>query len=101
MARYFTSIFGYNGWEMAAMVLITGFTNLNGISGSMLGYQKNQSHRCCVGGFTTLTSFMYHFTESIGFEYLFLSDLQWHKLDNIGAICSVVIFLFKTFYQTD
>jgi hypothetical protein len=38
-----------------------------------------------VGTFCLAVSLLYHLSECLG-EHFFLSELQWHRLDNIGAI---------------
>lgn len=47
----------------------------------------------CLSFFSFLGSFMYHISESLQTNELFLSELQWHRLDNIGVLC-----LFGCFY---
>lgn len=49
--------------------------------------------------FTMITSFLYHTVESIGRYRLFLSEYEWHRLDNIGAIkCMVMLYIHLANY---
>ncbi len=58
--------YGYNTYETYLMVLITGLSNFSCIPSLFLLYKKNMVYPFYAGCFTFLTSFMYHFTESIG-----------------------------------
>jgi hypothetical protein len=55
------------------MSVITGFTNFNALPGNLLGIRDKNPHRFFIGTFTMITSFMYHFLESIG-VYMFILD---------------------------
>jgi hypothetical protein len=41
--------------------------------------------------FAMTCSFMYHTCQSFDTR-IFLTELQWHRLDNIGALCSFAVF---------
>lgn len=42
-----------------------------------------------------ITSFLYHTVESIGKYRLFLSEFEWHRLDNVGAInCMAMFYIY-------
>ena len=50
----------------------------------------------CVGGFAVFTSFMYHLTQALQ-TTIFMEELQWHFLDNIGAISAfAVLFTYAS-----
>jgi len=63
-----------------AMILVTAITNLSCLPAIILIYRKGLIFQTYVGVFTLVTSFMYHLTESIGAEKLFMSELKWHQL---------------------
>ena len=50
------------------------------------------SFEASIGVFTWTVSFMYHLTQVFG-KFFFLDELQWHWLDNVGAISSFGIWL--------
>lgn len=51
-------------------------------------FRRNYIFECCMGVFSLVVSFMYHTCECFD-TTLFLSELRWHRLDNICAITSV------------
>jgi len=88
--------YGYNDTEMFFMVITTALTNLSCVPGLMLVYRRKMIHQVFIGLFAALTSFMYHLSESLDTNDLGLTELQWHKLDNIGSIgcfCSLFVYL--------
>ncbi|EAS07733.2 transmembrane protein, putative (macronuclear) [Tetrahymena thermophila SB210] len=86
--------------EAFMMVLITAITNFACMPALCLLYKKNLVFETYVGVFTFVTSFMYHFVESIGAEKLFMKELEWHQLDNIGAImCFITVFIHMANFQ--
>ncbi|KPA73123.1 hypothetical protein ABB37_10104 [Leptomonas pyrrhocoris] len=50
--------------------------------------RRQMRTECVLGFFAVMVSFMYHTCECFH-TVLFLSEMQWHRLDNIGAITSV------------
>jgi len=72
--------YGCGFGESIAMVMITAITNFSCIPALILLYRKGLIYQTYVGLFTFVTSFMYHLTESIGAEKLFMSELKWHQL---------------------
>lgn len=48
-------------------------------------YKRHYIFELCAVGFCLLTSFMYHTAESFNTTF-FLSEMEWHRLDNIGII---------------
>ena len=59
---------------MLLMTILTAVTNLNGIPGTIFAFRVNEYHRLFIGVMVVITSFMYHFCESIGMEVLFLDE---------------------------
>ncbi|ORC87849.1 uncharacterized protein TM35_000202580 [Trypanosoma theileri] len=53
-------------------------------------HRQNMLYEFSLSCFAALVSFMYHTSECFH-RRLFLSTLQWHRLDNIGAISSITI----------
>ncbi|CBZ25352.1 conserved hypothetical protein [Leishmania mexicana MHOM/GT/2001/U1103] len=48
-------------------------------------YRRKYIFELCCASFGFLASFMYHTTESFGTS-IFLSEVAWHRLDNVGVI---------------
>lgn len=49
-----------------------------------------------IGIFTLVSTFMYHLSESLEVDWLYLDAVAWHKLDNVSGItflCSMLIHL--------
>jgi len=46
-----------------------------------------------VGTFTFLTSLIYHCTDALKVKSFYLTPTQWHKLDNIGSVLSMIQLL--------
>jgi len=87
--------YGYTNNEKFWMALITGFTNFSCVPALVVLWKRQMNYQFFVGLFTMVTSFMYHFMDSVGWERFFLSELEWHKLDNIGSIiCFVMLAVF-------
>lgn len=60
-----------------------------------LFYTRKLTFELSVSVFGLLSSFMYHLSQALGHP-LVLTDLHWHRLDNIGAI-SLTGLLFVNF----
>lgn len=54
----------------------------------VLLYRKRMPLECVAGLFSVIVSFMYHLCETFDCIIL-LSELRWHRLDNVGAISSL------------
>ena len=78
-------VYQYTRNERIIMAIINSLSNLPiGPTIFLLKYQKKIfSHY--VGYFSMLVSIMYHICESLDIK-IFLEQLKWHELDNIGAI---------------
>jgi len=87
-------IYGYNSNEQLLMLLITALTNFGGIPVTVYLYRMERFFEAFISCFTVLTSFMYHASDSLDTSKLFLTELQWHQLDNIGSItCFMIVFV--------
>lgn len=88
-----------SNFEQFLMVLITAITNLAFTPALILLIRKKYYFPVFFGLFTQVTSFMYHFMESIALKkFLNMDEGQWHKLDNIG---SIVCFMSLAVYLMD
>ena len=56
-------------------------------------YKRGMLFGTMIGVFTFTCSFLYHSMESLEINQFYLSYSDWHKLDNIGSIMSL-IYLF-------
>lgn len=73
----------YNTLEATMMVLVTAITNLAVLPPILVLMKRKMVFQSYVGVFTMITSFMYHFTESIGASVVLMSEDQWHVLGRI------------------
>lgn len=80
-------------YEHLFMFLFTAITNLWSIPSLYLVYKRNRPFLLQAGIFTFVTSFMYHASESLDVELLFLTRIGWHKLDNIGSILCLILLI--------
>jgi predicted membrane channel-forming protein YqfA (hemolysin III family) len=76
--------------EKVAMFVVTGLSNFGCFPGLYLLYQKNLVFTLIIGVFTFICSFMYHSMESLEINVFYLTRADWHKLDNIGAIMTLI-----------
>jgi hypothetical protein len=76
-------------WEMWAQVISTGLTNLSCVPGLYIVYKKGLILQFYIGLLTLVTSFMYHVTETMNVT-VWVNPGKWHRLDNIGAIMSLI-----------
>jgi hypothetical protein len=53
--------------------------------------QRRWHFEACFAAFAMFSSFLYHLTQALQVK-IFMEELQWHFLDNIGAIGSFAIF---------
>src|SRR5690606_9921237 len=84
--------YGYGGGEQIAMLFITALTNFSGLPTVIYLYRMRKYFESFCAFFTVFTSFMYHAVESINNDNIFLTEEQWHRLDNIGSItCFIMI----------
>ncbi len=87
--------YGYNGTEQLFMLLITAVTNFGGIPVTVYLYRSRKFFEAYISFFTVATSFMYHALDSIDIKQFFLTQQQWHILDNIGSISSfMIVFIY-------
>ena len=82
--------------EQFLMVLITAITNLSGVPALIVVFKRKNYFPAFMGFFVIITSFIYHFMESIALRTIFkMDEYQWHKLDNIASItCFILLFVY-------
>jgi hypothetical protein len=89
--------------ERAIWVLVSAITNVAGLPTVALNWQKGRVFESVIMSYTFLTSFMYHLCDSLelkGNRGLWLSEGQWHRQDNVGAImCFVLFFIYLADFQ--
>jgi hypothetical protein len=73
------------------MLLVTAVTNLSCIPAIFVLKRQGRQLHAFVGGFTFAVSVMYHICDSID-RPVWLTEGQWHRLDNIGSIWSFMGF---------
>ena len=91
-----SSKYGYSPTEQFLMLIITGITNFICIPSLIHVYRRKLYFEAFIAILTMVTSFLYHSMDSVDITNLFLSDLQWHRLDNIGSIecfCMLMVYL--------
>eukprot|EP00658_Telonema_sp_P-2_P024236 TRINITY_DN19735_c0_g1_i8.p1 TRINITY_DN19735_c0_g1~~TRINITY_DN19735_c0_g1_i8.p1 ORF type:complete len:104 (+),score=26.50 TRINITY_DN19735_c0_g1_i8:148-459(+) len=72
-------------YKRQLMVLITALTNLSAIPALMLLRRRRWWFELWGGGFTMVTSFLYHTADSLGHPILGLTEGEWHRLDNVAS----------------
>ncbi|KAL4158337.1 hypothetical protein PRNP1_004115 [Phytophthora ramorum] len=80
-----------SSFETTMMLGVTGITNLCMFPAIYSLYRREFVFETFIGMFTMITSFMYHVCDSID-SPLWLTEGQWHRLDNIGSIMSFVMW---------
>jgi len=78
--------YDYTFSEQIIMSIITGLSNFTFIPTILLNFIWERHFESYISLFTMVTSFMYHFTESLNIE-IYMEPGKWHILDNIGSIC--------------
>ncbi|RQM13326.1 hypothetical protein DD237_003840 [Peronospora effusa] len=79
-------------FEMTMMLVVTGATNVCMFPAIYSLYHRQFVFEAFIGMFTMVTSFMYHVCDSIDGP-LWLTEGQWHRLDNVGSIMSFVMWI--------
>ena len=84
--------------DMFIWVMVSAMTNITGIPVAYLNYKKGRIFESVIIMFTVITSFMYHLCESLGYkgaDGIWLSEGQWHRQDNVGAImCFIILWIY-------
>ena len=80
-------------YEKAVMFLATGLSNFWCFPSLYIVYKRKMIFGFMIGIFTFLCSFMYHSMESLEIRTFYLTYSEWHKLDNIGSIMSLIYLL--------
>ena len=96
-SMFYAHRYNCSSFEQFLMVMITGISNLAFTPALFLLIRKKYYFPVFMGLFTEITSFMYHFMESIALKkFMNMDEYQWHKLDNVGSIAcfmSLAVFL--------
>ena len=78
-------VYQYTRYERIIMAIIDSISNLPiGPTIFLIKYQK-KIFSYYLGYFSMIASIMYHICESLDIK-IFLEQLKWHELDNIGAM---------------
>ncbi|OMJ83398.1 hypothetical protein SteCoe_15663 [Stentor coeruleus] len=81
--------------ERIIMFIITGLSNLWCFPCLYVVYHRKMLFVFMTGIFTFVCSFMYHSMESLEINKFYLTASQWHRVDNIGSILSLInLFVF-------
>ena len=78
-------VYQYNQNERIIMALIDSLSNLPIAPTIFLIKQQKKIFSYYLGYFSMVVSMMYHLCESLDIK-IFLVQLKWHELDNIGAM---------------
>jgi predicted membrane channel-forming protein YqfA (hemolysin III family) len=84
--------------ESECLVLTTVVTNVAMLPAVISAARRGDWCTCLVGLSTIITSSLYHYCEAVNTRVWDMSAGQWHRLDNVFAICSmqmVCIFLMQ------
>ena len=80
--------FNYSDKERIIMAIINTGSNLGAIPIIMLLIKRRDDFEIFLAFLTLIASLMYHFCDGLDIN-LYMTELEWHLLDNIGSICSV------------
>lgn len=69
-----------SGFEMFLMIIITGISNFASLPVLVYFKHKAMHLHFFIGYFTMITSFIYHFLESLRAENFFYNLGHWHRL---------------------
>jgi hypothetical protein len=79
------------GDPVEMLLLTTVLSHVAMLPAVILMYRRRWIFEFSVNSYCMMSSFMYHLTESIQAP-VFLPELKWHRLDNIGALCAFGFF---------
>ncbi|CAJ1021411.1 putative Protein (DUF3522) [Leishmania utingensis] len=80
-----------HGESPAILFIMTVLSHLTMLPTPYFFYRRNYIFEFCCAVFGLLASFMYHTTESFG-TAIFLTEIEWHRLDNVGVISMMGIW---------
>ena len=90
---------------MLIWVLVSTLTNVAGLPVVYLNLKKGRMFEAVIMFYTFVTSFMYHLCDSLelkGDKGLWLSEGQWHRQDNVGAImCFILLFIYMCDFKNE
>jgi predicted membrane channel-forming protein YqfA (hemolysin III family) len=72
------------------MFVTTGLTNFLSFPALYVVYKRGMLFGFMVGFFTFLCSLLYHSLDSLEIPSFYITRSDWHKLDNIGSIMSLI-----------
>lgn len=91
----------YSFFEKILMTIITGSSNFGTVPGLILIKRQKRTFVYYLSLFALINSLMYHICESLDIV-IYLPQLKWHELDNIGAICCLnSLIIAKTSFCFD
>jgi len=82
--------------EQLLQTLLTVLTTLPSLPILYVLQVKGLVFPLYIGVFTLISTFMYHLSESLEVDWMYLDAVAWHKLDNVSGItffCSMLIHL--------
>lgn len=89
--------------ENLIWMLVSVVTNVVGLPVVALNWRKGRVFEAVIMAYTFLTSFMYHLCDSLEYKGnvgFWLSEGQWHRQDNVGAImCFVLFFIYLADFE--
>lgn len=77
-------------YERYAMFISTGLTNFLCFPALYVVYKRGMVFGFMIGFFTFFCSLMYHSLDSLEIPQVYITRSEWHKLDNIGSIMSLI-----------
>ena len=80
-------------FEKLVMFVFTGLSNFLCFPTLYVVYKRDMVFGFMVGTFTFICSFMYHSMESLEIKKFYITCSQWHELDNIGSILSMIYLI--------
>jgi hypothetical protein len=81
--------------ERLLMFIFTGLSNFWCFPCLYLIYKRKMVFGFMLGSFTFLCSLIYHSMDSLEIHEMYLTASDWHRLDNIGSIMSLIyLFVF-------
>jgi len=84
--------------------LTAGITNLFCLPAVYVVWRRGLIISTYTACFTFVTSLLYHCTDALSMQNLYLTPTQWHKLDNIGTIMglvNVLIYLMDNIHYNE
>ena len=90
-ALYGHGKYGFTPNEKIWSFIFNGISTLTLFPVPIYLFRKGKYFWAFIGFFTVISSFMYHFIESLNLLEFILLEGSWHRFDNIGVITSFMI----------